>query len=205
MSKSNINKFQTDGYCIIKNAISVELRDFITQYALFDEHQNFNPDMLQVKNAHSKYADPCMETTLLHLHKTMESNTGLELLPTYSYYRVYRNGDTLETHTDRPSCEISCTLCFNYDYKDTEWPIYMNGNPVYLKPGDLVIYKGCELEHWRNELVYPTPVWHVQGFFHYVNANGPYKDFKYDGRDSVGVSLKDKNNQKNSKTYIEYL
>lgn len=192
MTKSTCEQFKDNGYCIVRSAISDELRDIITQYALFDEMQDFNPDMNQVIGAHSKYADPAMESILLHLHKIMEEHTGLELYPTYSFYRVYRNGDELKSHQDRPSCEISATLCFNYNYNDQEytWPIYIGtrGNAADLKPGDMLIYRGCDLPHWRDQFVVNENTWHVQGFFHYVNANGPYAEYKNDRRSTIGES-----------------
>jgi hypothetical protein len=199
--------FEKNGYALIKNAITPELRDFVTQYALFDEMQKFNGiGDSQIPNAHYSYADPSMETMLLHLLPIMEESTGLKLFPTYSYYRVYRNGSDLKVHKDRPSCEISTTLCFNYSYDDKEfqWPIFMDGKKVNLSPGDMVIYRGCDLEHWREPLVHDDDVWHVQGFFNYVNQNGPYPDFKYDKRESIG--LVSKNEIKVSpKPYIKYL
>lgn len=188
----NLNQehFKEKGYCLVKSAINNELRDFVTQYALFDELQNFTLDLGQVPGAHARYLDPAMETMLLVLQGVMEENTGLKLFPTYSYYRVYRNGQELTPHVDRPSCEISSTLCFNYSYNDNnyQWPIFMEGQPVNLSPGDLVIYKGCDLTHWREKFIPPNneDSWHVQGFFHYVDANGPYADYKYDKRSHIG-------------------
>jgi hypothetical protein len=199
----NKDQFRKKGYCVVKSVISAELRDFLTQYALFDEMQNFKPDG-QVPTAHSIGDDPAMETLLLSLQDTIEENTGLKLFPTYSFFRVYRDGDILYPHTDRESCEISATVCFNYSYDDSEylWPIYM------------AIYRGCDLEHRRDEFVPPIAgQWQVQGFFHYVNANGPYAEFKYDKRESIG-SLRTTNILPNSKlisnnavakkSYIEY-
>lgn len=199
------NDFKEKGYCVVKSAISPELRDFVTQYALFDEMQTEFRGDDQVPNAHSKYADPAMETMLIHIQDIMEKNTGLSLYPTYSYYRVYRNGDDLKVHTDRPSCEISCTLCFNYSYDDKtfQWPIFMDGKAVVLNPGDLVIYRGCELSHWRDKLICNDDVWQVQGFFHYVDANGPYPDHRFDKRPTLGINNK-KKKTKLIKSYIEY-
>ena len=204
---TNQEIFKEKGYCLVENAISDELRDFVTQYTLFDEMQDFNPEGVgrQVQKAHSKYADPTMEVMLLHIHKTMEENTGLSLFPTYSYYRVYRPGDELKIHKDRPSCEISCTLCFNYSYDDTkyQWPIYMAGNKVNLTPGDMIAYRGCDLEHWRDVFNINEDVWHVQGFFHFVDQNGPYADFKYDKRNTIGQ--KEKRILSNAPSYITFL
>jgi hypothetical protein len=50
-------QFKDKGYCVVKGAISPELRDFVTQYALFDEMQNQTEGDAQVPNAYSKYAD----------------------------------------------------------------------------------------------------------------------------------------------------
>jgi hypothetical protein len=208
----SVNQFNKNGYSLIKNAIKSELRDVITQYALFDEMQNFFPESYsdgigQVPNAHSKYADPAMESMLLHLHNLMEKNTGLTLYPTYSYYRVYRSGDILHPHKDRPSCEISTTVCFNYSYDDFKytWPIIMDGNKVDMKPGDIVVYRGIDLEHSRDEFTPPSlDDWHVQAFFHYVDANGPHSEYKFDKRKSIGEILsKQKNNNKKYVTYLK--
>jgi len=183
-----VSSFKTKGYCVVKSAVSPEIRDLATQYALFDEMQDFTPDTVQVKTAHSKYADPVMESILLQLQPVLEKHTGLSLIPTYSFYRVYRNGDELVNHTDRPSCEISATICFNYSYSEDEysWPIYMDGNPIGLLPGDMAIYRGCDLKHWRDPMDPPGDDWQVQAFFHFVDANGPYTEYKFDKRNSIG-------------------
>lgn len=188
--KKNIETFKKNGYCVVRNAIPEEIKNFVTQYALFDEMQNFQEGDSQVPNAYSSYADPAMETILINLQKVMEENTGLSLHPTYSYYRVYRNGDVLVPHSDRESCEISATMCLNYSYDDEKfmWPIYMAGNRVDLYPGDMVIYRGCDLEHWREPLRCDEDVWHVQAFFHYVDANGPNAEWKFDKREMIGAT-----------------
>lgn len=195
---NNIEQFNNNGYCIVKNVLSPEIRDFITQYALFDEMQDFNESQdPNVLGPHSKYADPAMETTLIKLQSIMEANTGLELFPTYSFYRVYRPGDVLKIHKDRPSCEISATVCFNYNYENYQWPIFMEGTEVKQEPGDMVIYKGTELKHWRDRFENAQEdAWHVQGFFHYVNVKGPYADFKYDKRESLGLVHNNENDYK---------
>lgn len=210
MKNKNILEFEEKKYTVVKNALSEEIVEIVTQYALFDEMQDFNADTVQVVGAHSKYADPVMESLLLKLLPVMEEATGLSLSPTYSFYRVYRNGDTLSKHKDRPSCEISCTLSFNYSYEksDYSWPIYMNGEAIYLTPGDIAVYRGIENEHWRDPLEFPEPAWHVQAFLHYVDKNGPYSEWEYDKRESIGL-LNNKNKSVNNgitkKEYIEYV
>jgi hypothetical protein len=202
--------FEKNGYAVVQQAISEELRDFVTQYAIFDEAQDFSKESdvalaPQVPGAHSKYADPAMETMLLHLKPVMEKHTGLQLYPTYSYYRVYRNSNELVPHRDRPACEISATVCFNVN-ADFVWSIYIEGAPIDLNPGDMLIYRGHEKLHWREPLEHIDSVWQVQGFFHYVDVNGPYAEWKFDKRATIGQSRLQQNRDKlkSSKPYITF-
>ena len=47
--------------------------------------------------------------------KKIEEITGMKLAPSYTYYRMYLNGAILKRHKDRPSCEISATVCLDWD------------------------------------------------------------------------------------------
>lgn len=202
VKSKNVLEFEKNRYTVVRGALPKDIIEVATQYALFDEMQDFNADQNQVIGAHSKYADPMMETLLLKLRPIMEEATGLKLIPTYSFYRVYRNGDELKPHKDRPSCEISCTLSFNYSYEDTDfsWPIYMDGAAIHLKPGDIAVYRGIENEHWRDKLEYKEEVWHVQAFLHYVDANGPHASWAYDTRTSIGAPLSTRADNKQAST-----
>lgn len=195
---SRVSEFKENGWLHIKNCLEPLTVDLVTSYARFDEEQNFQPeeDGAQIPGAHSKYADPLMESLLLQLKPIMEKSTGLSLYPTYSYFRVYRPGDTLAPHKDRSSCEVSTTVCFYFDYKEEQdtysWPIYMDNKPCVMAPGDLIVYRGCDLEHWRDEFKAPKGSWHVQAFFHYVDADGPFESFKFDGRPYIGYLSEEK-------------
>lgn len=94
------------------------------------------------------------------------------VLPTYTYTRIYKNGEVLKRHRDRDACEVSLTLNLQ---KDVDWPIWVqkpNGDEVSLElnPGDAVLYLGCIADHWR-EAYQGTNF--VQAFMHYVKADGP--------------------------------
>jgi hypothetical protein len=84
MSKKD---FKEKGYTVVRGAVSKEVVDLLTQYALFDEMQNFTPDK-QVPGAHVKYADPAIEALLLKLQPIIEKNTGVKVYPTYSFFRI---------------------------------------------------------------------------------------------------------------------
>ena len=111
----------------------------------------------------------------------MEKETGLLLLPTYSFWRMYTKFSDLKKHVDRPACEISVTVHTGSD--GTSWPIFMNGTKIEMNHGDAVIYLGIELEHWRQEF---QGDFHSQCFLHYVDANGPHKEHIRDKRIGFG-------------------
>jgi hypothetical protein len=129
-----------------------------------------------------------METLLQWVQPIMEKHTKLKLVPTYSYARIYKKGDVLHRHKDRFSCEISTTLNLGGD----PWPIYLepsgkegkNGIKINLKPGDMLIYSGCELEHWR-EAFDGTDC--AQVFLHYNKASKEAEQNKFDKRPHLGL------------------
>jgi hypothetical protein len=183
--------FKKNGYVIVKNMAHPELVETVSKYALLKESLFFNPDNHQVIGAHADYADPLMESLLIQYKPIVEWATGLSLAPTYSFYRVYRRGNELVRHTDRPSCEISVTVSYNFDYKgkDYEWPIVMNGAKLSLEPGDGAVYRGCDIEHWREPFNVPQDSYHIQCFYHYVDVNGPYADYAYDSKSNSHLKL----------------
>jgi len=212
--------FKTKKYQVIRGALSNELANFIFNYMMLQRDavdfmmknnkvNPANPFMgtrvdKQIPGAYSKYADWVMETLLMFMIPIMKAKTGMELLPTYSYTRLYEKGNILHRHKDRPSCEISTTLHLGGD----PWPIYLDptgadnilsggetttvvkpgapkGVRVDLKVGDMLIYSGCELEHWREPCEGTIC---SQVFLHYNHANGPFaKTNLLDGRPLLGV------------------
>ena len=155
----------------------------------------------QVPNTYSCYADRAMETLMLKCQPGMEKATGLKLYPAYTYARIYKKGDELKRHKDRFSCEISTTMNLGGD----DWPIYLSPNEnvgipdgkkitpeskakgvrVDLNPGDMLVYSGCELEHWRNKFKGKEC---VQVFLHYNNRKTPgSKDNMFDKRPHLGL------------------
>ena len=214
MTKYN---FKKDRFTVIEKAIDPKIANFVYNYFLmkrqvartmFDnryispfttEFGVWNDE--QVPNTYSHYADIAMETLLLAVQPIMEKQTGLKLIPTYSYARIYKKGDILHRHKDRFSCEISTTLNLGGD----KWPIYIEKDPkkggvvegkgyitdntkgikVDLKPGDMLVYRGNMLEHWREEFKGNDC---GQVFLHYNNASTKgAKDNIFDKRKHLGL------------------
>jgi hypothetical protein len=137
-----------------------------------------------------------MDTLLEASLQSMQNFTGLDLNANYSYWRFYQLNDELKRHTDRDECEISTTLCLGYNtsnvdktmYPNYAWPVYVEDlkkeiMPVSLEPGDMIIYRGVDLDHWREKYMGLN---HAQVFMHYSDKNGPFNK-KYDGRSILGI------------------
>ena len=176
-------------YTVIKNFITSEEAKLFTRYCRIKHRSNLtNFDCLQNNNYDTYfYGDPMMEALMIEKIHIMQDVSKLQLLPTYAFWRMYSLNADLKKHTDRPACQVSVTVMFGSD--GTPWPIYMDGTAVHLDVGDAAIYFGCEVEHWREEF---KGDWHAQAFLHYVDANGPYKEWYKDARDLFGTGLEER-------------
>ena len=213
--------FKTKKYYVIRNALDKKMANFIFNYMMLqrdaveemlkDNRTSVQNPFIgklgdkQIPGTYSKYADWVMETLLMYMIPIMKAKTGLDLIPTYSYTRLYKKGDILHRHKDRPSCEVSTTLHLG----GNEWPIFIDptgednilsgsetttvvkpgapkGIQVDLKIGDMLIYAGCDLEHWREPF---QGMVCSQVFLHYNHANGPFaKTNIFDKRKMLGLT-----------------
>ena len=199
--------FKKDKYIIIRKAISKELASFLANYFVMKNQVYdtcikarymspferllgyYENETLQVPGSYSNYSDIAAETLMLKCQPIMEKTTNLKLYPAYTYARVYKKGHELKRHKDRFSCEISTTMNLGGD----DWPIYlepsgkegMKGVKVDLRPGDMLVYRGCELEHWRKKFKGDEC---VQVFLHYndIKTSGA-KENMFDERLHLGL------------------
>ena len=193
--------FKTSKYKIVRKAVSKDIVNFVNDYILMKEKVHdtlkdsryiipFSDDWgtkedPQCWGVYSHYADIAMETLLVNCLPLVEKETNLKLWPTYAYTRVYKKGHALEKHTDRKSCEVSTTLNLGGDM----WSIYLTDKKgkdveVKLKPGDMLLYSGCELEHWRNPF---KGNYCSQVFLHYNIQSKKNKIRKFDQRTHLGL------------------
>lgn len=125
------------------------------------------------------------------------SLTGEDLLPTYAYFRLYRQGDICRVHCDRFACEHSVSLTLAYA-DELPWTLevatvrdehprqradegFAQGEQpesVAMMPGDAVLYQGVHHHHGRTA---PNPNrWSAHLFLHWVTRNGPYGTEAFD-------------------------
>jgi len=197
--------FKKNKYIIIRKAIDKDLSLFLYNYFMMQKQvydtckqaRYFSPfeniigsyDDTQIPNTYSQYSNIAMETLMLKCQPKMEKATGLKLYPAYTYARIYKKGDILKRHRDRFSCEISTTMNLGGD----KWSIYLEpsgelgkkGIKVDLSPGDMLVYSGCELEHWREKFKGKIS---AQVFLHYNNTKTKFaRDNMFDKRKHLGL------------------
>lgn len=121
---------------------------------------------------------------------------GCALLPSYDYFRIYREGDICRVHGDRYACEHSLSLTL--DYSDgAVWPLEVariatppsarveedfagqSFASIDMSVGDAVLYRGVDHRHGRT---LPNPNgWSAHLFLHWVERDGRHASHAFDG------------------------
>ena len=191
--------FKKNKYIVVKKVLSKEFCRYLYNYSIIKRDffreisrkkniyktnihlGKFGDVQIPGSNTYSCYGDIAMETLLLKMQNVIEKKTKLKLVPTYSYNRLYVKGDELKKHVDRDSCEISATIF----YGGEKWPIYIGNKKIESDYGDMILYRGTEVSHFRKPLKVGQSS-HV--FLHYNDVNGPFKETnKFDGRFFIGA------------------
>ena len=184
-------QYEKDGYIVLRGFIPHDMAMYFQEYlnTLKTAGKMTDGDP-QVEKSHCVYGDPALDTLMLMSAPMISAATGLELLPTYTYSRIYLTGAELSPHLDREECEHSMTISFGGEHEKL-WPIWLmdperHNNPqlVPLYPGDAVVYQGTKLTHWRDEFLGKTQ---YQAFMHFVDANDRHASRLYDGRPYIGM------------------
>ena len=205
--------FDKNGYLVVKDLWDPkelyspvpELRGQLNYWDKNPEHFSHIEVERQVEGSTARYWHPQYRAIHVGVRKKLEEIIGRELYNTYYYDRYYFPGQELTKHADRAACEISVSIHIgtNLEGNDADWPFCIKTPDTYtdkskkevlvpgenrsivLKPGDGLIYKGCERPHWRDAM--PTPkrrkrdiifrrkekeYYYHQIFFHYVLADG---------------------------------
>lgn len=161
-----------NGYIYVKNLFSFEECKMCID-RMFSMTPNNNSIDTQCHLSDNYYN--IFRDVLLSKKDTISHHTGIDLLSSYSYSRIYKTGETLENHRDREACEITATITLGFE-GDKVWPIHMHlkdGIKIFdINPGDALVMDGMNYDHWRNE--YTEGEWQAQVFLHYVDANGPF-------------------------------
>ena len=157
--------FEKDGFAVARDIVPAELLATAQGYyfEIFFKTKTFQ-----------LYSDGATKPFDALLHPFYEGFLGKKLHKVCRVARIYKTGEGITEHKDRPACEYSVTLPID---SPSVSPIIMNGQPVLLEPGDVAFYKGCEVAHERPPVDYQ---YLIQLHLHYVDSDGPYADQKGD-------------------------
>ena len=202
-----MNTFIKNSYVVIPNVIGEELTSFLFEYlknkrevyeylnniqfiSPFNTIFGFKNDQ-QIPNTYAQYGDIALDILLPFIKEKIEKEVRSELVENYTYARLYKRYDTLVKHKDRISCEVSGTMALGGD----TWSIYLKNKKrktikVDLNPGDILLYKGCDVEHWRDPF---EGTLCAQVFLHYNERNNETVNTKFDGRAMLGIPHETKN------------
>lgn len=204
------NYFKENDYVIIKNFLTQDISNLSYNYCKMkvlreSEKYRLNKEHYlpgwdgqwgdgQISGSYSMYGDPYFDSMLDLGLKNFENYTNLSLHPEYTYWRFYETEDILEEHIDRPSCEISATICLGYDCSNLSnyiWPIFIKNKnnekiEIILNSGDMLLYRGCEIAHGRDKFLGLNQ---AQVFLHFKDKNNQYYNINklYDERESLGL------------------
>jgi hypothetical protein len=178
-----------NNYIVVKNfldpsvahSLGLEFEQYILQYGANDPHGVNDPQCPKSLSCYNFL--PFVRTQVEQIGQ-MQEVVGENLLPTYVYSRLYKNGEILARHKDRPACEVSVTLCMK---KTSDWTIFIKTPEgkevgVELEEGDAMVYRGMVAEHWREPFQGDN---NVQLFMHYVESHGQNAWAFYDLRKDI--------------------
>jgi hypothetical protein len=182
-------EFRHRKYLFVRRALPKAMLDYLKAYCrVLLENGRFGADS-QCPLSLGLAGDPGLDAVLEWIRPRIGRLVGCPLTPTYSFARLYAEGEVLNRHRDRAACEISVTLSIE---------IPKGGGPsvLFLKPprqrivaiemqeGDGCIYAGTEVEHWREAI---SVGGYLQLFLHFIETNGQhYPHLAFDGRKSLG-------------------
>jgi len=198
--------FKENKYEVIRGAISCDLANFLYNYIMTKRdvakriavegelsqdigdiigrinvlNETWSWDDPQAPDSYCFYSDIAMETLMIKVKYLCEKVVGEQLHPTYSYGRIYKENDVLAPHKDRGECEISATMFLG----GQNWDIYIEPDErIDLNVGDMMVYAGSKLEHWRNKFEGTDC---AQVFLHYHRVSNEYAR-PFDGRGQIGL------------------
>ena len=186
-------ELEEKGYIVIRNFLPKDFCKFTNVYFKIKQDALQYEIDSQCPKSKSFYADAICESILITGRNKLAELTNIDLIPQYSYARIYGRGDELKMHRDRPECQYSATICLGRPENEPNSAIYMSkvedeasGEELWLEEGDICFYRGTEMYHWRKPFIQS---WYLQTFLHYVDRNGPFGNRILDGRRSLGVRL----------------
>ena len=193
------NDFAQKKYSVLRSILPATQMKAMRHYYREYIKQGFMPfGDSQVNRRYYQHNEPLAKFFHKNLTELMSIIAGEEVKPSYVYAASYKEGAALKPHIDRDVCKFSFSFQVDYLPEQqnhlSPWALYLStkevsiddpasfewenfppdaenehAKAVYLASGDCLVYKGCELTHYR----YALPEGHQSTslFFHYVPAD----------------------------------
>jgi hypothetical protein len=128
----------------------------------------------QVQQRHGWHNERVAQFVHYQLTAIVSRVAGRSLKPTYSFASAYRGGAKLDAHMDREQCDYTLSLLVDekIPVNGANWPLWFQTpdgqQDVHMAVGDGVLFRGCELAHWRKAA--STKHEQINLLFHFVPA-----------------------------------
>ena len=133
----------------------------------------------QVEKRYGLHNEPMAAFFHRQLSGLVTRIAGEPVKPSYVYFGAYQPGAVLRPHVDREQCQFSVSFLVDYipEPEDVSpWPLFVKPQgsraaafAAHLGIGDGVVYKGCDVLHYRKAL--PANHFSTSLFFHFVHQN----------------------------------
>jgi len=223
-------KFMHDRYVVLRNLIPKDIINMtLDNWKVHEQSKDsgiyreerditYKNPASSIGKSTAQYSAPWAIGLHNWLHEELKRHIDMDLGITYAYSRKYERGAYLGSHLDRPSCEVSATLCLDYVSDDgSPWPIWLRNDKNYitedaetvknesqdltqrerkkngckqllLEPGDILLYQGPNIPHWRDYFLGEYS-YHI--FVHFYNKGSEMRKingFYQDSKPSSGIA-----------------
>ena len=152
--------FAESGYFTVRNFLSPDFVKMAQQYFMLKlKRGESSSESFLVSNADVFEGDPLTDTIMASAKRYFSEVAGTNVVPTYSYTRLFREGGKLRRHIKPAQFEVSGILSLGSSDEGKPETFYMlpqgfeaNPTSVTLNPGDLCIHKGTEMCLWTEPL-----------------------------------------------------
>jgi hypothetical protein len=167
--------FAEKGYCVIPSLLHPAHTDALRRYYAELINHGWELGDVQVRQRYGQHNEMVARYFHHQFTEIISRIAGEPIKPSYTYVSAYREGSVLGAHVDRKQCEFTVSLLIeDEDISSTgAWPLWFQlpegKTAVTQKTGDAVVFRGCDLPHWREQS--STAHTSTVLLFHYVQQD----------------------------------
>ncbi len=150
-----------EGFAVVRGVARGALLDGLRRYYAALVEEGFAKSGGEYGEPHRwvLHNDPAGRTLHPPLAPLVSRLAGEPLKPSFTYLIKYLEGAALDAHRDREQCAVTAVLQVDFDPEPagaTPWPLIFvtpeRPTHVLLACGDLLVFRGTAIEHYREPL-----------------------------------------------------